>query len=267
MNDSRARQILTKAGVFIGKTTKVSGIQSLVEDLRVVPTQCDLIRIGPDKDGGYLVPDDLVGIQHCFSPGVSDCSEFELDLANRGIEIFMADRSVDCPAAVHPRFHFEKKFLASVDAPEDGLITLDEWYRSSPGPATRESPDALLQMDIEGAEFEVIHSISETLLERFRRLVIEFHRLHQLLDRYSFGWMSRSFRKILRSHAVMHLHPNNGRRTIRYAGLEIPFTMEFTFVRRDHLKVSGRRLSFPDPLDYDNVGTQLPLVLPSCWYS
>ena len=28
--------------------------------------------------------------------------------ANRGIDVFMADRSVDGPAIDHPRFHFEK---------------------------------------------------------------------------------------------------------------------------------------------------------------
>jgi hypothetical protein len=266
MSDSRARQILAKAGVFTGKTTKPSDIRSLVDDLRVGPTQCELIRIGPEKDGGYLVPDDLSGIKYCFSPGVSDCSDFELDLANRGMDVFMADKSVDSPAMGHPRFHFVKKFLASIDAPEDGLITLDEWYRLCLGTATSESPDAILQMDIEGAEYEVIHNMTEGLLQRFRIIVVEFHRLHQLLDRYSFGWMSRAFRKLLRNHAVVHLHPNNGRRTIRYAGLEIPFTMEFTFVRRDHVQQADHTLTFPHALDRDNVKANPPLVLPSCWH-
>ena len=267
MSDSLARQILTRAGVFTGKTTRVSELQSLVHDLRVVPIERDLIRVGPEKDGGYLLPDDLAGIPHCFSPGVSNCSDFELDLAHRGIDVFMADRSVDGPATDHPRFHFEKKFLASVDAPEDGLVTLDEWYRSCLGPITSESPDAVLQMDVEGAEYEIIHSASETLLRRFRIIVVEFHRLHQLLDRYSFGWMSRAFRKLLRNHAIVHLHPNNARRTIEYGGMEIPFTMEFTFLRRDRIHSSKRTLEFPHVLDRENVETKPKLVLPSCWYA
>ena len=161
MSDSLARQLLTKAGVFAGKTTRASDLQSLVEALRIVPIETEMIRIGPEGDGGYLLPDDLTGIQHCFSPGVSDCSDFELDLARRGMEIFMADRSVDGPATVHPAFHFVRKFLASVDAPEDGLVTLDQWYRDELGAVTGDIPEAVLQMDIEGAEYEVIHNVSE----------------------------------------------------------------------------------------------------------
>lgn len=267
MSDSLARQILTKAGVFTGNTTRPSDLRGLIHELRVTPVGRNLIRVGPDRDGGYLVPDDLAGIPHCFSPGVSDCSDFELDLAGRGIEVFMADRSVDGPAAKHPRFHFEKKFLASLDAPEDGLMTLDEWYRQCLGPVTVQSPDAILQMDIEGAEYEVIQNVSETLLQRFRIIIVEFHRLHQLLDRYSFGWMSRVFRKLLRNHSVVHLHPNNGRRTIEYSGVEIPFTMEFTFLRKDRIQPTERRLEFPLALDRRNVESKPTLVSPPCWYA
>lgn len=267
MSDSLARQILTKVGVFTGKTTRTSDLQRLIHDLRVNAVERDFIRVGPDRDGGYLVPDDLAGIRHCFSPGVSDCSDFELDLAERGIEVFMADRSVDGPAAIHPLFHFEKKFLASLDAPEDGLMSLDEWYRLCLGPVTFDSPDAILQMDIEGAEYEVIHSVSETLLQRFRIIIIEFHRLHQLLDRYSFSWMSRVFWKLLKNHSVVHLHPNNGRRTIEYRGLRIPFTMEFTFLRNDRIQPTDRILTFPHPLDRQNVENKPSLALPPCWYA
>ena len=266
MSDSLARQLLTKAGVFAGRTTRVSDLRSLVEALRVVPIETELIRIGPDRDGGYLLPDDLSGIPHCFSPGVSDCSDFELDLARRGMDVYMADQSVEGPATEHPAFHFVRKFLASVDAPEDGLITLDQWYRDEVGPVTGDIPEAVLQMDVEGAEYEVIHSVSETLLRKFRIIVIEFHRLHQLLDRGSFGWMSRAFRKLLRNHAVVHLHPNNGRRTIAYDGLEIPFTMEFTFLRRDRIRPTDRSVVVPHPRDRNNVAANPELVLPSCWY-
>ena len=100
MSDSLARQILTTAGIFVGKTTRLSDLQLLVKELRVLPTKRELIRIGPDSDGGYLFPDDLDGVRHCFSPGVPDCREFELDLANRGMDVFMADRSTDLPPII-----------------------------------------------------------------------------------------------------------------------------------------------------------------------
>ena len=41
----------------------------------------NLLRIGGDSDGGYLLPDDLENISSCFSPGVSDIFDFEFTLA------------------------------------------------------------------------------------------------------------------------------------------------------------------------------------------
>jgi hypothetical protein len=267
MGSYHTKQILTKIGVFPGDTTPVADLRSLVQALRVTAIKKDMIRIGPDKDGGYLLPDDLDGVLHCFSPGVADCSDFELDMVNRGMLAFLADRSVDGPAVEDPRFRFIKKFIASIDDPAEGLITLDTWYREELGPLSDNSPDAILQMDIEGCEYEVIHNMSELLLKKFRVLVIEFHKLHQLTDEYSFKWMSQAFFKLLRTHAVVHLHPNNNRRAISYGGLEIPSTMEFTFLRRDRIQPANHIPVFPNQLDRKTVETKPDLVLPTCWYA
>lgn len=260
------RQMSTRAGLYIGKTTRAAEVRSLIKGLNVHPTDHKLVRIGPVKDGGYLVPDDLTGIVNCFSPGVSDCSGFEMDLAERGMTVFMADRSVDGPADEHVRFRFIKKFLASYDSPSDGLITLDSWYREELGPATGGTPDAILQMDIEGAEYEVLHSLSDELLNKFRIIVVEFHRLHQLLDRFSFSLMSPAFRKLLRTHAVVHIHPNNVGGVINFAGVSVPMTMEFTFLRRDRLRPTQTRPVYPHPLDHKNVAAKPDVVLPPSWY-
>lgn len=268
MSNYFTRQALTRIGTFPGSTTRAADLRLLVQALRVTAIGQDLIRIGPaDVDGGYLLPDDLEGIPHCFSPGVAQCSDFELDLANRGMRVFLADYSVDGPAVEDPRFRFIKMFLASVDAPEKGVITLDEWYRQELGPLSGNSPDAILQMDIEGAEYEVIHSASSALLRKLRIIIVEFHKLHQLADRYSFGCMGNAFRKLLESHAVVHIHPNNNNRILSHGGLEIPATMEFTFFRPDRILPGGESLTFPHRLDRKCVETKPDLALPKCWYA
>ena len=65
----------------------------------------DLIRIGGEGDGGYLVPNILGGVSHCFSPGVSFTSDFESHLSKTyDIKSFMADASVDTPPFSDPNF-------------------------------------------------------------------------------------------------------------------------------------------------------------------
>ena len=60
------------------------------------PSPCELIRIGGNSDGAYLVPDDLEGVQACFSPGVCNFKKFEDELATRfGIKSYMCDFSSD----------------------------------------------------------------------------------------------------------------------------------------------------------------------------
>jgi hypothetical protein len=49
-------------------------------------------------------------------------------------------------------------------------------------------------------------------------------------------------------------------------GLEIPPTMEFTFLRRDRCLRTTPRSDFPHALDADNTGRR-HMVLPACWHA
>ena len=91
------------------------GGEAFVSRLHPVITDKELVRIGGDFDGGYLVPDDLDGIVACFSPGVDVTATFEEALLERGIPCFLADASVDAPPIEHPLIDFERKFLGVVN--------------------------------------------------------------------------------------------------------------------------------------------------------
>ena len=149
---------------FTIDSTPRSNVLSLIESLYPVGVGSPLIRLGPKNgDGGYLIPDDLEGITACFSPGVSNVSGFEKDCAELGMRVFMADHSVNAPAEHHENFHFIKKFVGGTTFGK--YITLDDWVRETlPNGAS----DLMLQMDIEGQEYETLFSISDKLMRRFR---------------------------------------------------------------------------------------------------
>lgn len=48
----------------------------------------ELIRIGSENDGGYLVPNILDEINTCISPGVGHTNSFEKDLKKRNCIIY-----------------------------------------------------------------------------------------------------------------------------------------------------------------------------------
>jgi hypothetical protein len=52
----------TGGDLYLAKATPVSKIQDLISKLRPKDCGIDLIRVGREADGGYLLPDDLEGM-------------------------------------------------------------------------------------------------------------------------------------------------------------------------------------------------------------
>jgi hypothetical protein len=252
---------ISQAGKFrIFHATQWAALAEFFRAIRPVATNHELIRIGGDADGGYLIPDDLKDIEVCFSPGVSSVADFESDLAVRGISSFLADYSVDGPPVRNSLFHFEKKFLGTSD--DSKYTRLDSWV-------TRNAPnqqDFILQMDIEGGEYPVIIDASLETLRKFRILVIEFHRMESLYDQYGFELIDLTFRKLLKDFVIVHAHPNNFANPIAIGPYAIPPFMEFTFLRRDRISSQRPATAFPHPLDRTNVPGRRAFSLPACWF-
>jgi len=246
-------------GYFISKRTEINEIQQLLKLLYPIKTDKELIRIGDKGDGGYLIPDDLLGIKALFSPGVGAKVDFEKSIYTRGIKkIFLADYSVSNPNITD--FDFIKKFVGLFN--DEQYIKFDEWveHRCSEG-------DMILQMDIEGGEYEIILGMKESLLKRFRIIVVEFHNLHLIYLREFFPIVYNVFKKLSQFFWIVHIHPNNASFIVRYKkSIEIPSVMEFTFYRKDRAKKIGYVNTFPHYLDTDCVKGRKTIILPRCFY-
>lgn len=256
--------MLQRAAFWRGYTLarRVSGasVLSLIRRLRPRRAPVPLVRLGGQRDGGYLIPDDLSGIEYCFSPGVSSTADFESALADRGIRSFLADYSVERPPVERAEFVFDRKFLGARD--DDVYMTLGSWKEHYlPGYAG----EMLLQMDIEGAEYEVILNASPELLRSFRVLVVELHDLERLFDPFAQRIIGECIEKLLRDFYVVHVHPNNCSGMTSYGGIDIPHVVEVTLYNRNRGLPGEYCQSFPHPLDVDNCQGCPSLVLPRCW--
>lgn len=256
------RYELFDKGIFIDPMVDRSKLQSFISKLWPVSTPVPLIRIGDEADGGYLVPDDLEGIRHCYSPGVSDVASFENDLLERGINSHLADYSVDAPPDGLEAASFTKKFLGGLDI--DQFMTLRHWMESTGGQP--DGSDLLLQMDIEGYEYEVLLSTPIELLRRFRIIVIEFHNIETWAQKDFFNLVQAGIGKLLSEFHVVHNHPNNCCATVNLGGVTAPRVIEMTFLRKDRADATGFATAFPHPLDRMNVPGS-DLVLPANWHA
>ncbi len=242
----------------------------VVEFLKPKPCPVEMVRIGGTGDGAYLVPDDLTGIEACYSPGVLNRKDFEDDLQDQfGIGAHMCDFSSDVDQFATPLREgqsFRKKWLG-VEEDQD-TITLKNWIdEQTPGEA-----DLLLQMDIEGAEFETIMHAPADVLRRFRVILIEIHQLGRLNRASQLAQILPFFQKLAQHHTSVHLHPNNANPQIRIGKTDywIPKVIELTLLRSDRIAAGGKMISpqMPHPLDIAyNVSWRQPQAMGKVWSS
>ena len=266
-------------------------LRNFIKKLSPVAVGHDLIRIGRDGDGGYLVPDDLEGISVCFSAGYGGRhrASFESMLYTQyNMRIFIVDR-VSIKEKVFRTllkpiigiirrmgspnkcyfwdYIIENKFLGTKN--DKRTIRFDDWIKKNNKRSTRR--DFILQMDIEKAEWSVLQDVSSETLKRFRIIVIEFHRMHNIFRKSFFIHAKKIFDKILNDFVVAHIHPNNYPGNIYfyknngYRDIEICRTMEVTFIRKDRVLEDNRKLVFPHKLDRPNRKTSPDLVLPQIY--
>lgn len=255
------KETLRTVGVNLSKITQRSKIEDFLKKCYPVTTDIPLIRVGGNSDGGYLIPDDLDGIEACFSPGVADTATFELEMANRGIKSFLADYSVDGPPVQNALFTFEKKFLGTEN--NEKFMRLESWIKKDNEDV---NADYILQMDIEGDEYDIIIDCRDAVLTQFRILIVEFHGLHFLSDPFAYKIINAAFRKLLKDFEILHIHPNNISKPVKIRGFEIPPTMEFTFLRKDRIKKAAHTNLFPHSLDFTCIPGKQDFVLPQCWH-
>jgi hypothetical protein len=207
-------------------------IQKLSPNRVIVPT----IRIGPKFDGGYLVPEELDDIKAVFSPGVGNTIGFEKHFADQGIQCFLADASVRPPEGISETMSFESVFIGGKVQP--GWQTLESWVNSHVGETQGE---LILQMDIEGGEYEVINETDSKLLKRFQVVVIELHNLHEIYTRQGMSKVDMFIEKLLQTHNVVHTHANNCELPIRIGNVLIPPVIELTLLEKTKYTILNER--------------------------
>lgn len=246
------RQLLAHFRLRASRLISGSEFARAIEWLSPVEAGHRLVRIGDHGDGGYLLPDDLKDIVACISPGTDDRISFEKFFRNRGIPCYLADASLEVsPEPGDELISFSRCFIGASTFGD--FLSLGDWIASVRVP---EEGDLVMQMDIEGWEYQALLTCPDSLLQRCRVLVIEFHDFHRCLDFYRFrDVVEPLFSKLSKIFDPVHIHANNASFVFNYAGYACPSAFELTLHRRD------RRLS-----DVSSVAAQLPhcLDFPNC---
>ncbi|MHA6262225.1 FkbM family methyltransferase [Arenibacterium sp. CAU 1754] len=248
IEDSALKNISYGFDWRVVKSMTSEKMSCLAQSLAPKKTGVDLIRIGGQADGGYIIPDDLDGILGCFSPGVGSTATFEKEMLARGIPCYLADASVDKAPIEDENLVFDPVFIGPKT--QGNFITLEDWVQKYAPP----EGDLVLQMDIEGAEYDILTHAPRETLSRFRVLTVEFHRFHLCLNARHYKRIADALHRLSDLFVPVHVHANNARPFVRYGDYVVPRTIEISYLRRDRITKDLSPVSnMPHPLDEANV--------------
>jgi hypothetical protein len=210
-----------------------------IETARLRPVQrADLMRVGPQRDGGYVVPGDLVrNSEHLLALGIGDDWQFEAGFArvNPRVRILGVDGSIgagrfarECRASLLALLSFgvaEKarrrhwmqlrraahyfwffgwrhQHLRRMVGAESTPATVT--IASLLGSLGAARPHGLfLKVDVEGAEYELIDAIASHATA-IGCIVMEFHRTSRHAAAFN-----AAMDTLLRQFRLVHIHGNN----------------------------------------------------------
>jgi len=213
----------------VAMDVKFDGISQvqILEILKLIKVNSDerfrLIRLGSLYDGGYLVVDDFSLHDVLVSLGIGDNSEFEHSISEKIARIIAFDHTVDSMPKITKNTEFNKLGVKSKS--DDNFVTLSSIVKDIP-----HENDLLLKIDIEGWEWEVLDSMTDAELSRFRQIIGEFHGFN---NGSNIETIERVLSKIARNFSVVNSHANNWGQYDLIRKLAVPDVIEITFLRND----------------------------------
>lgn len=215
------------------------------------------IRVGSAHDGGYVIVSGEKSMQYdiFLSAGIENNIDFEIELLN-----------------LHPTLQCEA-FDGTVKSFPSSLQTNVRFHNKNVGPANTESTtnwhsylntfnNAFVKMDIEGAEYDWINSLTDTHLNNILQLVIEFHSPYKQENHW------KMIDKLNSTHYLVHIHGNNHSPIVRFNpnpyNVILPEVFECTFVRKSAFAESPKFNAVPFPIleiDRPNRKTDPDIVL------
>jgi hypothetical protein len=134
-----------------------------------------------------------------------------------------------------------------------GVISNSEFISIQEIADTYSYSNAILQMDIEGAEYETLNYLNSQDLSRFSMIVVEIHGLSRMLDP-DVGYLQvrQLIETLTELHVPVHAHPNNIGGYFKCYGTNFPNIVELTLVRRNLAGIIGGRIHPNRELDVPN---------------
>ena len=247
----KGQGLISKYSFGIKRLVKRDKVLNLLRVLLPKKMDSNLIRIGINGDGGYLIPDILTDSFFCISIGCNNEWSFERDLFSKyNVRSVIVDEVTKQPADLFPELFYIPKFLGRRTSRKyvsfDGINKFLEFNAIK-------SQSIILKIDIEGDEYAVLPTIKNEFLKKVKIIVIELHNLELIQYQKFYDYFNNLQKNLFSKYSCVHLHPNNCCGVWGWGGVKFPRVAELTFVRGDIVECSPELAKIPNRVDFKNV--------------
>lgn len=202
-------------------------------------------RFGCDADGGYIMLEDFGQARTALSLGIGSEVSWDVDVANRGLNVIQFDHTVDRPPQDHPRFAFNRARVVGQRRTPGDVTLCDILTR----PNLAGENDFVAKIDIEGSEWDLLARTERATLARISQMVIEFHYVRSFVEPSWRATALSALENLMDTHVCIHVHGNNWGPFTVVGGFAFPNCFEASFVRRSDHTVVPSTATFPTDLD------------------
>ena len=198
-----------------------------------------------------------------YSFGIADEVSWDVAMSQIDYEIFMYDMTIDGLPEENPKFHFFKEGIGGVKEEKKSLDTLENFIKRN---GHENNQYMILKMDVEGAEWDFLETVSLETLNQFDQIIFEFHDMVAPKNFYQMGRTLALIEKLNITHALIHLHGNNFSKYVLIEGIGIiPDVLELTYLNRANRNfVDDAEIFLPTPVDFPN-NPNLPEISLGFW--
>ena len=197
-----------------------------------------MLLLGPrHNDGSYVVLNDFENIKIAYSLGIDGNVDFDKALADRGIDVYMYDHTINKLTYENEKFHWKKIGIGGNSERSNNIQTLEDMLKEN---GHLNEKNMVLKMDVEGAEWNALNDMNTDILEKFKYIIIEYH-----INRLEASFIYNIFKKINKTHQVFYIHTNHMAPIINFGNNRIVSCIEVSYVIREGNNFATDKTVYP----------------------
>ena len=185
--------------------------------------------------------DDFKNVKIADSFGIRTEIQFDKSLADRGIDVYMYDHTIDSLPYNNSKFHWKKIGITGKNKSNKSLKSLEELIIEN-GHSSEEN--MILKIDIEHAEWESLKDLPSNILKQFKYILIEYHfneerEINENLLYYNV------IKKIYETHQVFYLRCANRYQIAYFGNNRICKYLEISYIIKKDYKFTKDPTIYP----------------------